>query len=834
LFKHNGPKGLCLMLKVYAVTLQQSCGGHVVKDLTELKFRVARSNRGLPRVIPIQHRQMLRAGDPAMIRFYLTLFNLYRVIEFEGDMRLVSLAKTIVSPAKVLEGFETLKYQLIGFVPVFFRLLTKEIGLNARSLRRELIEAHGEAEAFPFLKSSPFTAPLHRFEDLSRSEQERAMVLTPVVSSHPLAIHEAASALEKDAELYEPVHYFLGLLPSGSPIREAYQLCINNPLIGGATQSTKAWYLDGKKSYQPILGKLSLKEESAGKVRVFAMVDCWTQWLLKPLHTTIFTQILSGIDQDGTLDQLKPVRNLIKRDPNSLFSLDLSAATDRLPLWLQQAILGGFAGEIYSQMWADFLVKRDYVLTLKDYNRDKAVRYRLRYAVGQPMGALSSWAMLALTHHFIVQFAAMQAYGTTAVTARWFREYAILGDDIVIGDARVAKAYLNIMRILGVGIGLHKSLISAAGTALEFAKKTFVRGVDVSPVPMSEFLATMKSPAGVVLFIKKYGLTLPAFLKAAGYGYRVLGQLHKPLGKLNSKVRLIILAMNIPYSIEDVEAFFSLGISKAGKAVFETQEVINQMVEKEFRLLKSSLNKLRLELHTLEGAFLDAKDMTRELLKRIKGPKVQLSTMELIRDWFWVEAVPLLTPDARDKFIPLFLQKYPDQAIWSSDLFEFLITCRAELESGENLNVDSLPRESSQFIGMTYNVDAATYLGTLLRIYEAEALKDALGVVKHLQYLTQGSTKIRAMALAEALSATLVNVMLSKYDRTAAEMFISLISLSKEIGALPMASLKYARVVSADERGFTDGMHIRLWKALSGIVQGTKQAQPAKSNMYWF
>jgi hypothetical protein len=30
----------------------------------------------------------------------------------------------------------------------------------------------------------------------------------------------------------------------------------------------------------------------------------------------------------------------------------------------------------------------------------------VRYEVGQPMGALSSWAMLALTHHFIVQFAA--------------------------------------------------------------------------------------------------------------------------------------------------------------------------------------------------------------------------------------------------------------------------------------------------------------------------------------------------------------------------------------------------------------------------------------------
>jgi len=30
----------------------------------------------------------------------------------------------------------------------------------------------------------------------------------------------------------------------------------------------------------------------------------------------------------------------------------------------------------------------------------------LRYAVGQPMGALSSWAGLAITHHFLVQLCA--------------------------------------------------------------------------------------------------------------------------------------------------------------------------------------------------------------------------------------------------------------------------------------------------------------------------------------------------------------------------------------------------------------------------------------------
>jgi hypothetical protein len=39
-----------------------------------------------------------------------------------------------------------------------------------------------------------------------------------------------------------------------------------------------------KKSLFTGLGQLALKEEAAGKIRVFAMVDIWTQSVLKPLH----------------------------------------------------------------------------------------------------------------------------------------------------------------------------------------------------------------------------------------------------------------------------------------------------------------------------------------------------------------------------------------------------------------------------------------------------------------------------------------------------------------------------------------------------------------------
>lgn len=43
----------------------------------------------------------------------------------------------------------------------------------------------------------------------------------------------------------------------------------------------------------------------------------------------------------------------------------------------------------------------------RDFKEDITEAGSVRYGVGQPMGILSSWAMLALTHHVIVQYSAM-------------------------------------------------------------------------------------------------------------------------------------------------------------------------------------------------------------------------------------------------------------------------------------------------------------------------------------------------------------------------------------------------------------------------------------------
>jgi len=64
-------------------------------------------------------------------------------------------------------------------------------------------------------------------------------------------------------------------------------------------------------SSQLYLGRLALKEEAAGKIRVFAITDLITQTVMKPLHDELFRK-LKAHPCDGTFDQTKPLNRLVK------------------------------------------------------------------------------------------------------------------------------------------------------------------------------------------------------------------------------------------------------------------------------------------------------------------------------------------------------------------------------------------------------------------------------------------------------------------------------------------------------------------------------------------
>lgn len=202
--------------------------------------------------------------------------------------------------------------------------------------------------------------------------------------------------------------------------------------------------------------------------------------------------------------------------------------------------------------WRELLVGRSYQIS--DYAReqfDPDLPATVKYSVGQPMGALSSWAMLAITHHVIVQWAAFRS-GWDG----WFKYYAVLGDDVVIAHDDVAGEYLRIMGRLGVGISKAKTLTGIR--SMEFAKRFILKGEDVSPVSLKEFLVAQGSVSALIELVRKMkpavNLRFSDVVKAYGWRFRVCGSLDRDLWTLGSRVRglmLLLLHPGNPYGVPD-------------------------------------------------------------------------------------------------------------------------------------------------------------------------------------------------------------------------------------------------------------------------------------------
>nr|UPW42181.1 MAG: putative RNA dependent RNA polymerase [Sichuan mito-like virus 39] len=524
LTRSNGKPFVAKWLKANAVLLQQSVGGHIHPATQDLGVAVSRTTRGLPRVIPREMRERIRRKERLVIIGWLTLFNLYRVLEFDGQLKL----STITQPGKIIQGEEIIGFR--DFITDVFWPLVAKLFPTGLSLASKNKTPKGKS---PLVNEWVVKNLQPSYFAISSS----GTLGGGTISTHPRSLRASAIAWFKNPEMLDHLKEWIkALTPKPAYRRPEYPIeKFWKDLTKAASEKTLIQRTDRMEEIIP-LGKLALKQESAGKVRVFAIVDNWTQWLLKPLHSALFT-ILRKIPTDGTFDQMAPVRRLKITRTSSVYSFDLSAATDRLPLQFQKIVLGPVLGIHLAETWGNLLTKRDYVLGKKNRAR------KYRYAVGQPMGALSSWAMLALTHHAIVQWAAFRS-GVTSGT-RWFMDYAILGDDVIITNPLVAKEYLKIMESLGVQVGLAKSLISHKGVG-EFAKRYLIPS-DASPISLKEVVCAQNSSSNLLEFAKKRRkIRLADILSFLGYGYRAIASSNKRYSKLPTRLRNWILTLTYP------------------------------------------------------------------------------------------------------------------------------------------------------------------------------------------------------------------------------------------------------------------------------------------------
>lgn len=560
MYQSRGSQGLALYLKAANLMLIRATSGRPLHDSRLAGGAVSSTNGGLPRVICAAHRLRIKGGDKSVIRFWLGLFTLYRVLPFRGKLSL----DTITNPG--VELSDDLIWEYKAFLKVFWTYLKK---LGVRPLRSELTR-------------------LDLLSPGNRIQREKSYWWFPSLEGTRKVLMKSGPGARVTAGSSVISHGYDALLWSMAetlwPTMKALCLITGNihfidsvPFQLASDEKTR--HLNRNVWAEGSLGKLSIREEP-GKLRVFAMVDSLTQWVLYPLHKALFS-VLRLIPQDGTFDQLDPVKRLIgnlkDQKKGGVWSFDLSAATDRIPVCLQEWCLSGFTSPMFSELWRALLCDRWYQVPdafYKTFGRKfcsdplyggthtihlstgqvkTAAKRAVRYAVGQPMGAYSSWAMLALVHHAIVQFAAYRAG-----YREWFTLYAVLGDDIVIGDHLVADRYVTLMAEFGVGIGFHKSVISD-NLSLEFAKRYFYKGEEVTPLPLvgiaTGWLGASFVPEVIKLSEKVTGQTLSGFNigRFLGIGYKASsGADNKPLlsmPKLLSRVLILLSRPDAPRSV---------------------------------------------------------------------------------------------------------------------------------------------------------------------------------------------------------------------------------------------------------------------------------------------
>jgi hypothetical protein len=250
IYRTNGSEQVVKFLKAGQLAIQKSIAHDHVGNLRELDKDVIRSRltaKGLPVIIPSRDRRLINGGAEPVIRFWLTLFSLYRVISIPGTLKL----STIISP---LDVNKDRYHEVVQTFDEFLSLSKIQTMFDLRILQRPgdilLLEAASASHKVAW--TGLFTDPA-------------------LLGSLGSAVYarKILGLLGQEQLLL----FFDGLLDFGRNL-EFQSPHLNRPRYTGISTG------DGPFSHSVIgdpegcySGKLSIKEEAAGKLRVFAMAD---------------------------------------------------------------------------------------------------------------------------------------------------------------------------------------------------------------------------------------------------------------------------------------------------------------------------------------------------------------------------------------------------------------------------------------------------------------------------------------------------------------------------------------------------------------------------------
>lgn len=281
-------------------------------------------------------------------------------------------------------------------------------------------------------------------------------------------------------------------------------------------------------------GRIGIVQEPGYKARIVANPYRVHQCAMEPLKKYLFS-ILRMISNDYVYDQEAGVQYIKKfvESGKPVFSIDLTNASDNLPLSLQKTLLKRIGIPEYWINAFAAISSGDWELPvewLPDLNKVKkylgrdsgfyplvgSSRQGFSWNVGQPLGLGPSFASAFLLHHAIV-------VGLHVLCSAPL-EYAMVGDDLVLTNESVYQHYVWLMNGLGVEVSKEKSLVSDKGA--EFLSRVILpdqilRGYKWRGSGDNSFWDVAKNlgPRSLRLFQRRQRHVL-----------RVLGELPEPYG----------------------------------------------------------------------------------------------------------------------------------------------------------------------------------------------------------------------------------------------------------------------------------------------------------------
>jgi len=453
----NGPVWTISHVKMMRQLLFSHLSGSPQKEVNQI-IGINR-NTGLPKAFN-EFSHLILSRDPHCIRFVLTLLSISRLLPGMKAPDLTSITK----PSNANPMFiKNLELHMDGFL--------KEFSWNYEIphwFNRDL------------LRFSPKAGP-------NGSASRTALydlVSMPDMLKNILSGSNIGMVLEEYSKLLSPsrvqfYHIVQQLWPKyvrfNEKVRE-YNKKLSVFSKEKKISLTPSWFEQFRGNHKGFIRKLSIVNDPEAKARIIAIFDYWSQSWLRQVHDIHFN-FLKRIPMDRTFTQDPK----LPKPPigHKYYSFDLSSATDRFPMALQELMVKHMFGEDFSTRWRMVLTSFEFIVPW--LSKDGKETY-VSYAAGQPMGAYSSWSTFTITHHFIL-YVIHKELGLT----EWF--YQILGDDIVIWHDEVAKLYLEYMKELDVGISIPKSNISF--NMYEFAKRVFIDGIEVTGIQLGGFASTV-------------------------------------------------------------------------------------------------------------------------------------------------------------------------------------------------------------------------------------------------------------------------------------------------------------------------------------------------------